>query len=79
MPNTDIIKEIIHRYTQEPEENITAEADFTKFKGCDSLAQVEIVIACEDEFNIAISDEESEVSTSLYALNRLIEKKKVAA
>jgi acyl carrier protein len=39
---------------------ITPEAKFNEDLGADSLDSVEIVMACEEEFNVEVPDEEAE-------------------
>lgn len=41
-------------------EQVTLEANFNEDLGTDSLDQVELVMAFEDEFNITIPDEDAE-------------------
>ena len=41
-------------------DEVTLEASFTKDLGADSLDQVELVMALEEEFDIEISDEDAE-------------------
>jgi acyl carrier protein len=42
------------------EDEVTPEASFVDDLGADSLDQVELIMAMEEEFDISISDEEAE-------------------
>jgi acyl carrier protein len=54
------VKGIIMEQLGVEEEEVTAAASFADDLGADSLDQVELVMALEEEFNIEISDEEAE-------------------
>ena len=54
------VKSIIMEQLGVEEEEVTAAASFADDLGADSLDQVELVMALEEEFNIEISDEEAE-------------------
>ncbi|MBX3073877.1 acyl carrier protein [Candidatus Obscuribacterales bacterium] len=46
-------------------DEVTMEASFTKDLGADSLDQVELVMALEEEFGMEIPDEEAEKITTV--------------
>ncbi|MBK9143146.1 MAG: acyl carrier protein [Candidatus Melainabacteria bacterium] len=46
-------------------DEVTLEASFTKDLGADSLDQVELVMALEEEFGMEIPDEEAEKITTV--------------
>jgi acyl carrier protein len=54
------VKSIIMEQLGVEEEEVTATASFADDLGADSLDQVELVMALEEEFNIEISDDEAE-------------------
>jgi acyl carrier protein len=54
------IKEIICEQLEVSEEDVVLEASFVDDLGADSLDQVELIMAMEEEFGISISDEEAE-------------------
>jgi acyl carrier protein len=56
----DKVKSIIMEQLGVDDDEVTANASFTEDLGADSLDQVELVMALEEEFNIEISDEEAE-------------------
>lgn len=56
----DKVKSIIMEQLGVDDDEVTAAASFTEDLGADSLDQVELVMALEEEFNIEISDEEAE-------------------
>ncbi len=43
-----------------PEEDVVPEASFVDDLGADSLDQVELIMAMEEEFDISVPDEEAE-------------------
>lgn len=60
---TDIIervKKIICEQLDVAEEDVVPTASFVDDLGADSLDQVELIMAMEEEFNVSISDEEAE-------------------
>lgn len=57
------------------EDNITAETSF-KDVHADSLTIVEVVMAIEDEFDIAINDEDIDKLTDIQSLIELVERSK---
>ncbi len=54
------VKKIIVDQLEVKEEEITMESSFDDDLGADSLAQIELVMALEEEFNIEIPDEEAD-------------------
>lgn len=54
------VKEIVMDKLNVTAEQITADASFVDDLGADSLDQAELVLALEDEFNLQISDKDSE-------------------
>ena len=56
----DKVKSIIMEQLGVDDDEVTSTASFTDDLGADSLDQVELVMALEEEFNVEISDEEAE-------------------
>lgn len=54
------VKEIVMDKLNVTAEQVTDEASFVEDLGADSLDQAELVLALEDEFNLQISDKDSE-------------------
>jgi acyl carrier protein len=54
------VKKIICEQLEVSEEDVVPEASFVDDLGADSLDQVELIMAMEEEFGISISDEEAE-------------------
>jgi acyl carrier protein len=54
------IKKIICEQLEVSEEDVVPEASFVDDLGADSLDQVELIMAMEEEFGVSISDEEAE-------------------
>jgi acyl carrier protein len=54
------VKKIICEQLDVPEENIVLTASFVDDLGADSLDQVELIMAMEEEFNVSIPDEDAE-------------------
>ncbi len=54
------VKEIVMDKLNVTAEQVTENASFVEDLGADSLDQAELVLALEDEFNLQISDKESE-------------------
>ncbi|MBN2125877.1 MAG: acyl carrier protein [Deltaproteobacteria bacterium] len=54
------IKQIIVEQLDVAEEDVVPTASFVDDLGADSLDQVELIMAMEEEFNISISDEDAE-------------------
>ena len=57
-------------------EKVTDDADITKDLGADSLDIVELLMAFEDEFGVAISDEDAQNIKSVNDVVSYIESKK---
>ncbi len=54
------VKEIVMDKLNVTAEQVTDKASFVEDLGADSLDQAELVLALEDEFNLQISDKDSE-------------------
>ena len=54
------IKKIICEQLEVSEEDVVPGASFVDDLGADSLDQVELIMAMEEEFGVSISDEEAE-------------------
>lgn len=54
------VKEIVMDKLNVTAEQVTIEASFVEDLGADSLDQAELVLALEDEFDLQISDKDSE-------------------
>ena len=54
------IRKIICEQLDVPEKDVVPEASFVDDLGADSLDQVELIMAMEEEFNISIPDEDAE-------------------
>jgi acyl carrier protein len=54
------VKKIICEQLNVAEEDVTGEASFVDDLGADSLDQVELIMAMEEEFNVSIPDEDAE-------------------
>ena len=59
------VKEIVVQQLGVNEEEVTEEASFIEDLGADSLDQVELVMAFEEEFSIEIPDEDAEKITTV--------------
>ncbi len=67
------VKKIIVDQLQVPEEQVTDEAKFIEDLGADSLDQVELVMALEEEFNADIPDDAAEKLTTVGEAIKYIE------
>lgn len=66
----DKVKKIICEQLDVPEEDVVPEASFVDDLGADSLDQVELIMAMEEEFDISIPDEDAEkIATVQDAIN----------
>ena len=54
------VKKIICEQLDVAEQDVVPEASFVDDLGADSLDQVELIMAIEEEYNLSISDEEAE-------------------
>jgi acyl carrier protein len=59
------IKKIICEQLDVPEADIVLTASFVDDLGADSLDQVELIMAMEEEFNVSIPDEDAEKITTV--------------
>jgi acyl carrier protein len=59
------IKKIICEQLDVPEEDVVPAATFVDDLGADSLDQVELIMAMEEEFDLSISDEDAETITTV--------------
>ena len=64
-----VAKELAHQFELDPE-TITMETHLIDDLGADSLDIVELIMALEDSFGIAISDEDA---AELYTVRRIVE------
>ncbi len=66
----DKIRKIICEQLDVPEEDVVPEASFVDDLGADSLDQVELIMAMEEEFDVSIPDEDAEnIGTVQDAIN----------
>jgi len=56
----DRVKKVVVNQLDVSEDEVTAEASFIEDLGADSLDQVELIMAFEEEFEIEIPDEDAE-------------------
>ena len=68
------IKKIICEQLEVDEKDVMPEASFVDDLGADSLDQVELIMAMEEEFGISISDEEAEKIATVRNAIEYIEK-----
>lgn len=59
------IKKIICEQLDVPEEDVVPAATFVDDLGADSLDQVELIMAMEEEFDLSIPDEDAETITTV--------------
>jgi acyl carrier protein len=59
------VKTVIAEKLNVSEEQVTTDAKFVEDLGADSLDQVELIMALEDEFEIKVPEEEAEKLTSV--------------
>ena len=71
----DKVKAIVVEQLGVAEDQVTPEAKFVEDLGADSLDQVELVMALEEEFGSDIPDEDSEKLTTVGAAIAYIESK----
>lgn len=70
------IKKIICEQLEVKEEDVVPEASFVDDLGADSLDQVELIMALEEEFDISISDDDAEKIATVKDAIEYIEKNK---
>jgi len=68
------IKKIICEQLEVDQKDVIPEASFVDDLGADSLDQVELIMAMEEEFGISISDEEAEKIATVRNAIEYIEK-----
>ena len=71
----DKVKEIIIEQLGVNAEQVTPEASFIEDLGADSLDQVELVMAFEEEFGAQIPDEDAEKLTTVGKVNAYLKEK----
>jgi len=59
------VKEIICEQLNVSEEDVVPDASFVDDLGADSLDQVELIMAMEEEFDVSIPDEDAEKITTV--------------
>lgn len=69
------ITEIIVDHLGVSTENVTPEANLVSDLGADSLDQVELIMAVEEEFEIEIPDEEAEKAVTVQGIIDLVKSK----
>ena len=69
------VKEIIIEQLGVNAEQVTPEASFIEDLGADSLDQVELVMAFEEEFGAQIPDEDAEKLTTVGKVNAYLKEK----
>ena len=68
------VRQIISEQLGVDEAEVTPSASFTDDLGADSLDQVELVMALEEEFDLQIGDEDTEKMTTVQSAIDYIEK-----
>ena len=68
------IKKIICEQLEVDEKDVVPEASFIEDLGADSLDQVELIMAMEEEFDISISDEDAEKIATVQNAIEYVEK-----
>ena len=75
MSTFDRVKKVVVDQLEVGEDEVTPTASFVDDLGADSLDQVELIMAFEEEFEIEIPDEDAEnISTVADAVNYIDEK-----
>jgi acyl carrier protein len=73
----DRVKKVVVEQLEVSEEEVTPTASFVDDLGADSLDQVELIMAFEEEFDLEIPDEDAEkITTVADAVNYIDEKTK---
>ena len=67
------VKAIVIKHLEAPPEKVTEKASFIDDLGADSLDNVELVMAFEEEFGIDVPDEEAEKLQSVGDVIRYVE------
>ena len=75
MSTFDRVKKVVVEQLDVNADEVTAEASFVEDLGADSLDQVELVMAFEEEFDIEIPDEDAEKISTVQAAVEYIEAK----
>ena len=75
MSTFDRVKKVVVEQLDVNPDEVTPEASFVEDLGADSLDQVELVMAFEEEFDIEIPDEEAEKITTVQAAVSYIDEK----
>jgi acyl carrier protein len=71
------VRKIICEQLDVPEEDVVLSASFVDDLGADSLDQVELIMAMEEEFDISIPDEDAEtIATVQDAIDYIVKAKK---
>ncbi len=70
------VKKIVCEQLEVNEEDVVPEASFVDDLGADSLDQVELIMAMEEEFGVSISDEEAEKIVTVRDAIEYIQKEK---
>lgn len=70
------VKSIICEQLNVAEEDVVLEASFVDDLGADSLDQVELIMAMEEEFDLSIPDEDAETITTVKDAIEYIKKAK---
>ena len=74
MSDEEKIKKIICEQLEVDEKDVIPEASFVDDLGADSLDQVELIMAMEEEFGVSISDEDAEKIANVRNAIEYIEK-----
>ncbi len=69
------VKGVVSEKLNVGEDQVTADAKFVEDLGADSLDQVELIMALEDEFELKIPEEEAEKLTTIGSAVDFIESK----
>ncbi len=71
------VRKIICEQLDVPEEDVVPSASFVDDLGADSLDQVELIMAMEEEFDISIPDEDAEkIATVQDAIDYIVKAQK---
>ena len=69
------VKAVVAEKLNVGEDQVTEEAKFVEDLGADSLDQVELIMALEDEFELKIPEEEAEKLTTVGSAVEYVQKK----